>query len=255
MRWQASARICTNLACAVTVHCPKPVTLFAADSRIQLARFLLTRRGMLTSSVNEAVAFVRSNPTLIAPDLEFVWLPVPLLGEGLTPAPGHGLTLGVELLQPDSHGDIRLASDNPADPPIIDPATSPPSRTCETSKSACASPNRYWTPRRYARTSAPPWPPGWATSTMTRTWRPSFASTPKRHPPRRHLPHGQRRRRGGGLPAPGPRPGRAADRRRVGDATDHPRPHPGADRHDRRTCRRPHPTRNHHYEPGPADVA
>ena len=88
------ANLQDHLACGVVVHCPKPVTLFAADSPAQLARFLLSRRGMLTSSVNEAVAFVRSDPALAAPDLELVWLPVPLLGEGLTPPPGHGLTLG-----------------------------------------------------------------------------------------------------------------------------------------------------------------
>ena len=115
------ANLQDHLACGIVFHCPKPVTLFAADSRAQLARFLLARRGMLTSSVNEAVAFVRSDPALAAPDLELVWLPVPLLGEGLTPPPAHGVTLGVELLQPDSHGDIRLASGNPAEPPVIDP--------------------------------------------------------------------------------------------------------------------------------------
>ena len=115
------ANLQDHLACGVVVHCPKPVTLFGADSRAQLARFLLRRRGMLTSSVNEAVAFVRSDPALAAPDLELVWLPVPLVGEGLTPPPAHGLTMGVELLQPDSHGDIRLASADPAEPPVIDP--------------------------------------------------------------------------------------------------------------------------------------
>jgi len=46
---------------------------------------------------------------------------VPVLGGGLTPPPDHGLSLGVELLQPDSHGDIRLASADPAEPPVIDP--------------------------------------------------------------------------------------------------------------------------------------
>jgi choline dehydrogenase len=70
------ANLQDHLACAVTVHCPKPVTLVAADSPRQLARFLLLRRGMLTSSVNEAVAFVRSDPALAAPDIELVWLPV-----------------------------------------------------------------------------------------------------------------------------------------------------------------------------------
>ena len=116
------ANLQDHLAGPVTVHCPKPVTLFAADSRAQLVRFLLGRRGMLTSAVNEAVAFVRSEPALAAPDLELVWLPVPVLGEGLTPPSGHGVTLGVELLQPDSRGYIRLASDDPAEPPIINPS-------------------------------------------------------------------------------------------------------------------------------------
>jgi choline dehydrogenase len=110
-----------HLACPVTVHCPKPVTLVAAESRVQLARFLLARRGMLTSSFNEAIAFARSNPALTAPDLELIWLPVPFLGEGLTPPPDHGLTLAVVFLTPQSRGHIRLAAADPAQPPVIDP--------------------------------------------------------------------------------------------------------------------------------------
>ena len=46
---------------------------------------------------------------------------MPVLGEGLTPASAHGVTLAVELLQPDSRGHIRLASADPAEQPIIDP--------------------------------------------------------------------------------------------------------------------------------------
>ena len=63
------ANLQDHLACAILVHCPKPVTLFAAESRAQLVRFLLGRRGMLTSSINEAIAPVRSDPALDAPDL------------------------------------------------------------------------------------------------------------------------------------------------------------------------------------------
>jgi choline dehydrogenase len=163
------ANLQDHLACAVTVHCPKPVTLVGADSWAQLARFLLVRRGMLTSSVNEAVAFIRSDPALPAPDLELVWLPVPLLGEGLTSPPGHGLTVGVELLQPDSHGDIRLASPDPAKPPVIARATSLPSRTCAVLLPACVSPSGCATPPRCARTSARRWRHGRARS-MMRSW-------------------------------------------------------------------------------------
>lgn len=115
------ANLQDHLAYGVIFHCLKPITLVAAGSPVQLVRFLLSRRGMLTSSVNEAVAFVRSDPTLAAPDLELVWLPVPILGEGLSAAPGHGVTLAVELLQPESRGAVRLASGDPTEPPVIDP--------------------------------------------------------------------------------------------------------------------------------------
>jgi choline dehydrogenase len=37
------------------------------------------RRGMLTSNKCEAVAFVRSDPPLAAPDYELIWFPVPFL--------------------------------------------------------------------------------------------------------------------------------------------------------------------------------
>ena len=110
-----------HLACGAVFHSRKPITLVAADSPAQLARFLLARRGMLTSSVNEAVAFVRSHPDVSAPDIELVWLPVPFLGEGLAPPHDHGVTLAVEFLQPDSRGTISLAGDDPAEPPVIDP--------------------------------------------------------------------------------------------------------------------------------------
>jgi len=110
-----------HLACAVTVHCRQPITLTGAESLRELARYLLLRRGMLTSNVAEAVAFTRSTPDVDAPDLELIWAPVPFLDHGRTRPPGHGLTVGVVLLQPDSRGRISLASADPADPPIIDP--------------------------------------------------------------------------------------------------------------------------------------
>jgi choline dehydrogenase len=115
------ANLQDHLGAAVTVHCPKPITLVGAGSWAQLARFLLARRGMLTSSINEATAFVRTDPALTAPDLELIWFPVPFVGEGLTPPPAHGLSLAVVFLEPKSRGSIRLATADPAEPPVIDP--------------------------------------------------------------------------------------------------------------------------------------
>jgi choline dehydrogenase len=110
-----------HLAAGANVHCPEPITMVAAEGIGQLARYLLLRRGMLTSNVAEAVAFVRSDPSLPAPDLELVFAPAPFMDHGQTPPTGHGLTAGAVLLQPDSRGRITLGSASPMDPPQIDP--------------------------------------------------------------------------------------------------------------------------------------
>jgi len=79
---------------------------------------------MLTSNVAEAVAFVRTGEAAEdagAPDIELIWAPVPFLDHGQSVPPGHGITVGVVLLQPDSRGRVGLASADPADAPVIDP--------------------------------------------------------------------------------------------------------------------------------------
>ncbi|MEU1072204.1 MULTISPECIES: GMC family oxidoreductase N-terminal domain-containing protein [unclassified Streptomyces] len=110
-----------HLAYAVTVRCPRPVTLTGADTLPNLGRFLLRGRGPLTSNLAEAVAFVRTRPDLVAPDIELVFAPVPFVGHGLTPPTEHGLTVGVVLLQPDGEGRVELAGPSAAAPPRIDP--------------------------------------------------------------------------------------------------------------------------------------
>lgn len=97
-----------HLASCVVVHCPLPVTLVAARSIHQLARFFLTRTGMLTSNLGEAMAFVRTGPDEPAPDVELLFAPAPFIDDGQTPPPGHGLTIGATVLRPESRGRIML---------------------------------------------------------------------------------------------------------------------------------------------------
>lgn len=96
-------------------------TLASATSTANLARYLLRRRGMLTSNIAEAYGFVRSRPELDQPDLELIWAPVAYADEGLHGIPEHGVTLGPILLQPRSRGTISLASPDPFEHPAIDP--------------------------------------------------------------------------------------------------------------------------------------
>jgi choline dehydrogenase len=115
------ANLQDHLAAGALYESRKPVTLYSAESPLQILRYLLLRKGMLTSNVAEAAAFVRSRHDLPAPDLELLFTPVLFEGEGLEPPSAHGFTIGVVLLQPKSSGSVRLRSADPFDAPAIEP--------------------------------------------------------------------------------------------------------------------------------------
>jgi choline dehydrogenase len=96
-------------------------SLYAAESPRQLLRLLLGRRGMLTSNVGEAAAFIRTRRELRAPDLELIFAPVLYVEEGLVPPPSHGFSIASVALQPRSSGSVKLRSPDPLEAPEIDP--------------------------------------------------------------------------------------------------------------------------------------
>jgi choline dehydrogenase len=77
-----------------------------------------------TSNVVETGCFVRTDDDLPAPDLQFHNAPVYLLKHGLGDPPDDEktyLTMIPTQLRPESTGEVRLASDDPFDSPLIDP--------------------------------------------------------------------------------------------------------------------------------------
>jgi choline dehydrogenase len=100
-------------------RCQKPLSLLAAESIGNLARYLLLKRGMLTSNGPEAAAFVRTQANSEAPDIELIFMPLIHLNEGLTPPTEHGFTIGTMLFKPRSRGSVTLRSHNPLDAPVI----------------------------------------------------------------------------------------------------------------------------------------
>jgi choline dehydrogenase len=96
-------------------------TLFTAERVRHLAAWLLRGRGPLTSNVAEAAAFVRTEGSLRAPDLELIFAPVLFEEEGTVPPSQDGVTLATVVLQPRSVGEVRLSSRDPLAPPEIDP--------------------------------------------------------------------------------------------------------------------------------------
>ena len=101
---------------------PGVETLTSARALPNVVRWLLLRRGPLTSNLGEALAFVRTSPALPAPDVELLFAPVPFEEEGLKEPTEHGVTIGVVQLQPKSVGSVRIRSADPRTSPRVDPA-------------------------------------------------------------------------------------------------------------------------------------
>jgi choline dehydrogenase len=96
-----------------------PESLADAEKPKALLEFLLRRSGPLSSSVAEALAFVRSRPGLAAPDLEFHFGPAYFNDNGFDERDGHAFTLAPVLLTPRSRGALRLRSADPGAKPAI----------------------------------------------------------------------------------------------------------------------------------------
>jgi len=110
-----------HLASGVSYQCRERVSLASAESLGNLARYLLLGRGPLTSNIGEALAFVRTREGLSAPDIELIFAPTYFIEHGAGNPPGHGFTIGVILLRPESRGSLTLRSRDPAAAPIIRP--------------------------------------------------------------------------------------------------------------------------------------
>jgi choline dehydrogenase len=85
------------------------------------AEFALFRSGPLTMAPSQLGVFTRSDPRYSTPNLQFHVQPLSLekFGEGLHPFPAF--TASVCNLRPTSRGEIRLASADPFEAPVIDP--------------------------------------------------------------------------------------------------------------------------------------
>jgi len=99
-------------------------SLYGADRDPRtLARWLTSRRGPGTSNIGEAVAFLRTDEGLAAPDVELLAVPAPMLDHGRTRYRTHGITIASIVLTPDSRGRIRLRSSDHTVAPVVEPGT------------------------------------------------------------------------------------------------------------------------------------
>lgn len=87
----------------------------------EIGRWRRERRGMLTSNFAEAGGFLRTDPALPRPDIQFHFV-VGLVDDHLRKLhPGHGYSLHTCVLRPKSRGTVGLRGADPLLPPKIDP--------------------------------------------------------------------------------------------------------------------------------------
>lgn len=111
-----------HMVTGVLMYCNQPISLLNATRPGQLLKYLMFKRGMLTSNGGEAGGFIRTKPDLPAPDIQLHFFPGAFEDHGAKQVPdygGHGISLGATVLRPESRGAIKLKSrDSRAEPAI-----------------------------------------------------------------------------------------------------------------------------------------
>lgn len=110
-----------HLQVKINYACEKSITLEGADSLWNLLKYLVLKRGPLTSNVAEAGGFTSVSEDSDRPDIQFHFGPSYSVNHGFDNPDGHGFWLGALCLRPESRGEIRLRSDEPTADPVIDP--------------------------------------------------------------------------------------------------------------------------------------
>lgn len=86
-----------------------------------VARWMLRGDGDFTVNPVQGGAFLKSSLAGELPDLQLVFIPGLSVDHGRQTVFGHGVTLHVCHLYPESRGEIRIKSSDPAQHPLIDP--------------------------------------------------------------------------------------------------------------------------------------
>lgn len=115
------ANLQDHLNIPVGYYSTQPISLAAAQHPWQLVRYVLQRRGLLTSNAAEGGGFVRLDPEATVPELQFHTGSLLYENHALDGIPGHGFGMSATLVQPYSRGTIRLQSNDPQAAPRIDP--------------------------------------------------------------------------------------------------------------------------------------
>ncbi len=110
---------------AVKHYCTKPVSLYSVFKPTALPRhilhYLLTHKGPAATMGLETLAFLKSRPDAIAPDLEYHFVPALYADHGRQIVYRHGYMGYYNMQRPEARGEIALKSADPLAHPAIEP--------------------------------------------------------------------------------------------------------------------------------------
>lgn len=109
----------------VKQRCIQPISYVSSVSLAAKARafaqYLIMRNGPAANNGLEAMAFVRSRPDIVAPDLQYFMTMLMYEDSGRHIIPEHGYMVVFTLQRPESRGSVMIRSADPRIAPDIDP--------------------------------------------------------------------------------------------------------------------------------------
>lgn len=112
-----------HLELYIQMAASQPITLYKHWNPISKAligaQWLFTKTGMGASNQFESSAFIRSQPGVPYPDIQYHFLPIAVRYDGKVASEGHGFQAHVGPMRSTSRGAVTLASADPAEAPRI----------------------------------------------------------------------------------------------------------------------------------------
>jgi len=111
-----------HAAIPVEAKTADPISIYGQDAvwpgAFHLAKWLIAKRGLLTSNVIEAGGFIDTSGRG-RPDIQFHMMPTFGGSPGVPPIEGHGIGFSICVLRPASRGEIKLRSADPTSPGLF----------------------------------------------------------------------------------------------------------------------------------------